>query len=73
MTWQPIETAPEEGFFLVCSAASVDWDCTVCVCHMEKGDQLVAYMDRLGRLHPYLDGPATHWMPLPTAPTGETQ
>ena len=69
MTWQPIETAPHQGFFLVCHyECDNDYECTVSVVWRDTDGSLVGYLDDGGEQAPYLDGPATHWMPLPQPP-----
>ena len=70
--WQPIETAPKDGFFLVCAhppSVSCEFDVSVSVVWNGRGGvSLNAYYDADGIEMPYLDGPATHWMPLPAPP-----
>ena len=66
MSWQPIETAPEEGVFLV-------W-----LAEPQLGSRVVP-MKKRRRPQPTLvggyfdfDSPKpTHWMPLPPPPQGE--
>jgi hypothetical protein len=69
--WQPIETAPDDGFFLVCRNDAGDfYDCSVAVVHWRSDGDLCAYLTyHEGFEYPYVDGPATHWMPLPDKPT----
>ena len=70
--WQPIETAPKDGFFLVCAhppSVSCEFDVSVSVVWNGRGGiSLIAHLDADGIEMPYLDGPATHWMPLPAPP-----
>jgi hypothetical protein len=69
--WHPIDTAPDEGFFLVAnfSAERTDgWDCSVKVVYKDIDGRLVAHIDNAAIEYLYLDGPATHWMPLPNPP-----
>ena len=68
MEWQPIETAPKDGFFLVCSWPASDWDTTVAVVYPGSGGRLIAFLDHDDYEHEHLDGPVTHWMPLPAPP-----
>lgn len=71
--WQPIETAPRDGFFLVCEHPGIalsEFDVSVSVVWMGRdGVSLNAYLDADGIEMPYLDGSATHWMPLPPPPS----
>lgn len=69
MKWQPIDTCPENGFFLVCSADSFDYDCTVTVVCNNRDGTFGNYLPEDADEHlPYIDGPPTHWMPLPEHP-----
>jgi hypothetical protein len=69
--WQPIETIPKEGIFLVCnSERGIDYcyDMTIAVAWWVDDENMSTYYsDEYGFL-PYLDGPATHWMHIPDAP-----
>ena len=72
MEWQPIDTAPKKGFFLVCSPSrnDMDYECSVSVAwHGDEGE-LISYLTKDNEELPYIDGPATHWMPLPEPPAG---
>jgi hypothetical protein len=66
MTWQPIETAPEEGGseFLVFDGVGI-WKAWLL-----RGEILGYEVD--GDFLPSDCFPPTHWMPLPAEPTGET-
>jgi hypothetical protein len=59
--WQPIETAPANANFLVAV------DDTVMSAYSQNGEIKAEYS-----LRPFATRP-THWMPLPAAPTPETQ
>jgi hypothetical protein len=78
--WQPIETAPKEGAFLVLNGADIGlalvkpW----CIADLEGVTEGAAWVGQ----KPYETGmslwlggndpsDATHWMPLPDAPKGE--
>ena len=72
--WQPIETAPKTGFFLVCSWRDENiegYECSICVVWPNNKGELFAYLNEDDEELFYLDGPATHWMPLPEPPAGE--
>ena len=58
--WQPIETAPKEGKFLVASYAPTNWAYTVLT--------VVVYEDMPKRLREIRLQYATAWMPLPPPP-----
>jgi hypothetical protein len=65
--WQPIETAPEGGFVLICDANDGDYDVTVSAAWFESGKGWFVDVDSNGELLPYASN-ATHWMPLPEPP-----
>ena len=72
--WQPIETAPKSGFFLVCSWEShktEGYECSVSVVWPDSKGGFIAYLDEDNDELPYLDGPATHWMPFPEPPAAK--
>jgi hypothetical protein len=75
MTWQPIETAPEQGPYLVyggtCCSELDNKGRAALVTKVEDRDG--AYYFNVADVCYYgvwVSNP-THWMPLPTAPKGE--
>ena len=71
MEWQPIKTAPKDGFFLICNMRRglEDYDTSVSVVWRSSKEGFSAYLTDDESIElPYLDGPATHWMPLPEPP-----
>lgn len=76
--WRTIDSAPKDGFYLICkdvkeSAYGVRdalnmYECTVAVASMLPDGGFWVHMDEDDCLLDYLDGPATHWMPLPQPP-----
>ena len=64
MTWQPIDTAPEDTYVLVWCPDYYCHECGVAMLHSEDG----CWRDREGYLP--LATP-THWMPLPEPPEEE--
>ncbi len=60
--WQPIETAPDEGIFLVFAPSDY-----------EDEQMLMGERDESGEIRVHIDGQrilgATHWMPLPDPPS----
>ena len=67
--WRGIETRPAEGFFLICDANSLDFECSVtAVCNLAGGG-FGDYLPEDADEHlPYIDGTPTHWMPIPRKP-----
>jgi hypothetical protein len=65
MDWQPIESAPKDGWFLAFKPS-----CAVIVGTILDGDHPDCEFDggvHEGWSHQYVDG-ITHWMPLPEPP-----
>ena len=68
MTWQPIETAPQDGTVILGfngrGMTSIEWSCDAW---------------NLAETHDYPEDtrweypPPTHWMPLPDPPTAEAK
>lgn len=77
--WKPIKTCPSDGFFLVCSNQSgwvtedrhEAYECSVSIVHVANDGTLIGYVDEGDDECAYLDGPATHWMPLPSPPADD--
>lgn len=64
MTWQPIETAPKDGsWVLVCAGRNV-WIAQWATPKTHADSSISGW--RAG--HTYTDG-VTHWMPLPEPPS----
>lgn len=67
MTWQPIETAPKEGHFLITNGE------IVVEASPEHNDPEGKYWDIMGYRWPapFNELKITHWMPLPAPPQPE--
>ncbi len=61
--WKPIETAPEEGDFLV--YMPTDERLPIQAAHWSKNCKVIG-----GHFH-YDQEPVTHWMPFPAPPSNE--
>lgn len=79
--WQPIETAPKNGFFLVCdmSGHPEDYDVSSAVVWIDTGmsDKFLvdATICECCGAHGWLEyarSDPTHWMPLPEPPDEKT-
>jgi hypothetical protein len=68
MGWQPIETAPDEGDYIVYDAF---WKQTVVVNARRLSSGRLSLVPVMGGYDPEHADDATHWMPLPDPPKPE--
>ena len=59
--WQPIESAPRNGLYLIANALG-----EVCAAESDEGHRFVFNNVRFANWT--FGAPATHWMPLPAPP-----
>lgn len=73
--WQPIETAPKDGTFILLGWAGKDIVAMARYAFCDhprnsEGRGWIAWIDTLGLTNV---GHMTHWMPLPAPPTGSAK
>lgn len=71
MKWQPIETAPKNGTYVLLAGDSgyIGTPLRVAVCrHDAEYRPRSPWVDYAGDAFTDSGAPATHWMPLPEAP-----
>lgn len=67
-TWQPIETAPRDGTFVVLWEGG--WAPRALVGYYDAEDERPTWRDHDGGIIDFLREPITHWLPLPPPPEG---
>ena len=65
MNWQPIETAPKNAYVLLFVDIAIGPPLIVQGCWFEVDRRDRGWIDTNGNVVP-----VTHWMPLPSPPTG---
>lgn len=73
--WQPIETAPKDGTFVLGYGEDIDGDYRISIMKYESFKNGSCLWIKKHDYHPYglcdiwINTAPTHWMPLPAPPT----
>ncbi len=69
--WQDIETAPKDGTAVLVYGAKLGSQFVACF-HERDGERLWVITSDEEKMHGFVEEAASHWMPLPTPPSGES-